>query len=116
MSPLYDPPWPAGRQPRRRFEGAWNGRTVSRSSWRGPWRMRMGTEDGHGTKGMTREQQIRRRLREWVVQKSGKIGPEDLADDTPFLEQRILSSLQIPDLILFIEEVSGRSIDVERLR
>lgn len=65
---------------------------------------------------MTGEPEIRRRLTEWIVRKSGKVRAEEVAGDTPIIERRIITSLQIPDLILFIEELSGREIDPARLR
>jgi acyl carrier protein len=65
---------------------------------------------------MKNETDIRQDLREWISQKSGKMRPEDISDDTPIIEQRIIKSLQIPDLILYIEEHTGRPIDVEQLK
>lgn len=59
---------------------------------------------------------VRERLREWVVARSGRIRAEDLRDDTPILEQRIITSLQIPELMLLIEELSGRPVDASRLK
>jgi len=65
---------------------------------------------------MMTEAEIRQKLREWVVRQSGKIRPEELADDTAIIEKRIIKSVRIPDLILFIEEHSGRTIDVGQLK
>ncbi len=65
---------------------------------------------------MRSEVEVRRALREWIARKSGKVAPDELADDTPILEQRILSSLQVMDLLLYVEDLSGRPIDVNRLR
>ena len=65
---------------------------------------------------MKTETEIRQALREWVLAKNGKIRPEDLDDETPIIERRIISSPQIMDLILFIERLSARPIDVERLK
>ena len=62
------------------------------------------------------EVEVRAAIRDWVVRTSGKVRPEDVADDTPILERRIVKSLDIMDLILFLEELSGRPIDVEKLR
>ena len=58
----------------------------------------------------------RARLHEWVIAKSGRIAASDLADDTPILERRVVTSLQIMDLILFIERLRGLSIDVRRIK
>ncbi len=60
--------------------------------------------------------EIRRALRDWVIRTNGKIEPEELDDETPIIEQRIVSSLQIMDLILFLEKLSGKPIEVEKLK
>lgn len=57
----------------------------------------------------------RQALREWLAQTNGKIRAEDLWDDTLLIQQRIITSLQVMDLIDLLEELTGRSIDVERL-
>jgi acyl carrier protein len=62
------------------------------------------------------ETEVRAALREWVVRTNGKVSPADVADDTPILERRIVRSLDIMDLILFLEEMGGRPIDVEKLK
>lgn len=65
---------------------------------------------------MKDEAAVRRQIREWVVRKSGKVTPGELTDDTAILERRLITSLQVMDLILFIEELSGASIDVSQLK
>lgn len=65
---------------------------------------------------MNAETSIRRALRDWVIKNSGRIKPEALTDDTPIIEQRIISSLQVMDLILFVEKLTGKPIDVEHLK
>ena len=65
---------------------------------------------------MKAEAEIRQALREWVIKTSGKIKPEELTDETPIIEQRIISSLQIMDLILFLEQQTGQPIDVTQLK
>jgi acyl carrier protein len=62
------------------------------------------------------ETEIRTALRAWIVKTSGKAQPADVADDTPILERRIVKSLDIMDLILFLEELRGAPIDVEKLQ
>jgi acyl carrier protein len=62
------------------------------------------------------EAAVKQRLRQFVVERSGKVRPDEVADDTPILERRILSSLQVLDLILVIEELSGRALDASRLK
>lgn len=58
----------------------------------------------------------RHALRAWIVERNGDIRPEEIADDTPILERRIVSSLQLMDLILYVEQLSGRPIDPAWLR
>ncbi len=62
------------------------------------------------------EQEVKLSLRKWIIEKNGKIQSEDLKPDTPIIEQRIISSLQIMDLILFLEKLRGNAIDVENLK
>ena len=65
---------------------------------------------------MKTEIEIRQSLREWIAKTNGKIRAEDLNDDTPIIERRIISSLQLTDLILMLEKLSDNLIDVEMLK
>jgi acyl carrier protein len=51
-------------------------------------------------------------LHQWVIEQNGRVSPEEITYDTPLLEQRIITSLHIMELILFIERLRGASIDV----
>jgi acyl carrier protein len=62
------------------------------------------------------EQETREKLRQWIAKKNGKLAASDLKDDAPLIASRILSSVQLMDLILFIEDLSGREIDVDDLK
>ena len=64
---------------------------------------------------MKTEAEIRQALREWVTKAGGQTRPDELLDDTPLIESRIISSLQVMDLLLFIERLSGLSIDTGEL-
>ncbi|HUQ04063.1 MAG TPA: hypothetical protein VM261_16305 [Kofleriaceae bacterium] len=55
------------------------------------------------------------RLRAWVVTNGRTIEGVELTDETPLLEKRILSSLQIADLLLFLEELRGEPVELEGL-
>jgi acyl carrier protein len=65
---------------------------------------------------MRAEEEIRQSLRDWIVKRNGKIKPEDLNDQTAIIEQRIISSLQVMDLIFFLEQLSGKPIEVDDLK
>ena len=55
------------------------------------------------------------RLRAWILEHGKRIDAADLHDDTPLLERRILTSLQLADLLLFLEELRDAPVDLERL-
>ena len=59
---------------------------------------------------------MREAIRSWIVSTSGRIDPGALGDDTPIFSRAVLESVHVMELILLIEELSGRPIDVERLR
>ncbi len=65
---------------------------------------------------MSTAEEFKQTLREWVAKTSGKVSAEELDDDTPIIEQRIITSLQTMDLILYLEELTGNAIDVEKLK
>ncbi len=53
------------------------------------------------------------RLRTWILEHGKRIDAADLHDDTPLLERRILTSLQLADLLLFLEELRDAPVDLE---
>ena len=57
----------------------------------------------------------REKLREFVLD-STESAIADLTDQTHLFENGILKSIQVMDLILFVEEISGQEIDVEGLK
>jgi acyl carrier protein len=63
------------------------------------------------------EETVKSALKDWIAKKSGgKIALADLKDDTPIIEQRIISSLQVMDLILHLERLRGKPVEVESLK
>jgi len=65
---------------------------------------------------VSEEARVREAIRSWVVSTSGRVDPGALDDDTPIFSKAVLESVHVMDLILLIEELSGRPIDVEKLR
>jgi hypothetical protein len=55
------------------------------------------------------------RLRAWILEHGKRIDAAELRDDTPLLERRILTSLQLADLLLFLEELRGAPVELEGL-
>jgi acyl carrier protein len=65
---------------------------------------------------MKTEEEIRQSLRDWIIKTNGKIRAEELNDETPIIEYRIISSLQVMDLIIFLERLSNKTVEVEDLK
>lgn len=65
---------------------------------------------------MNTESNIRDALRQWIATTSGNTAAESLSDDTPLFRSGILKSIQVSDLILYIEELADRAVDVEQLK
>lgn len=59
------------------------------------------------------EQEIRARLREWVLAHSKTGGGEGFSDQTPLLQTGMLSSLDIVEFVLFIEELRGEDVETD---
>lgn len=60
------------------------------------------------------ESEVRRQLRDWIVDRA-KEKPDALSDDTPIMANGILSSLDVVELILFIERIRGDEVDTDAL-
>lgn len=61
------------------------------------------------------EGEIRRSLREWLSRASKGTPPPEVRDDTLLMEQRVISSLQLAELLLYLEQLRGRPIEIEDL-
>src|SRR5690606_23594847 len=59
------------------------------------------------------EQAIRGRIREWIVAHSKTARAGELTDQTPLLESGLITSLDIVELVLFIEELRGSEIETD---
>jgi len=54
-------------------------------------------------------------VRQWILARHPGYEPTRLTDDTPLIEERLLTSIQVMDLLLYLEEVTGAPVDVTRL-
>lgn len=61
------------------------------------------------------EAEARRALRAWVRDRSSG-AVDEFDDQTPLIASRLLTSLQITDLLLFVEEARGAPLDPASLR
>lgn len=58
----------------------------------------------------------REALRRWVLERNPGLDPEAVSFRTPLIEQRYLTSLQVADLLGFLERLRGEPVDVAALR
>jgi acyl carrier protein len=61
------------------------------------------------------ESTIRKNLKRWILEHSKAQVSADLTDDTPILEQGILSSLDIVEFVLYIESLRGEEVDTDAI-
>lgn len=64
---------------------------------------------------MRSEAEIRGALRQWILTRAQAGSDRVLHDDTPILEPGLLSSLDVVELILFIESLRGAEVEVDRI-
>ncbi|MGI8758358.1 MAG: hypothetical protein ACR2K0_03545 [Acidimicrobiales bacterium] len=62
------------------------------------------------------EAEVRHALRAWVRRRSTVEVPETFDDHTPLITTRYLTSIQVADLLLYVEELRGESLDPGSLR
>ncbi len=62
------------------------------------------------------ELEVRRALRDWVRNHATVGVPETFDDHTPLITTRYLTSLQVADLLLYVEELRGECLDPGSLR
>ncbi len=65
---------------------------------------------------MPSEPQASEAVRAWVRSKARSPAPELIRDTTPLFEERYLTSLHVPDLLLLLERLRGEPIDATKLR
>ena len=60
------------------------------------------------------ESEIRSQLRDWIAEHSkSKVTADAVTDQTPLLDTGLLSSLDIVEFVLFIEELRGDEVDTD---
>lgn len=62
------------------------------------------------------EAQVKAKLRNWIVNRAKTSPGPDFSDQTLILEERILSSLDVAEFVLYIESLLGEEVDVESLQ
>jgi acyl carrier protein len=59
---------------------------------------------------------VHARVRRWILDQHPGHDDAQLTDATPLIEARLLTSLQVMDLVLLLEDLTGRPVDVTRLK
>jgi acyl carrier protein len=54
-------------------------------------------------------------LRQWIVEHARGGDPGSMDDTTPILDSGILSSLDVVELVIFIESLRGEEVDVDSI-
>jgi acyl carrier protein len=62
------------------------------------------------------EAEIRAALRQWILTRAQAEPGRELRDDSPILEPGLLSSLDVVELVLFIESLLGAEVDPELIQ
>jgi hypothetical protein len=57
----------------------------------------------------------RQALRAFLAEASQGVPPAEIRGDTPLVESGLLSSLSVADLLLLLEELRGRPLDLRAL-
>jgi acyl carrier protein len=65
---------------------------------------------------MKTEEEFKTELKNWVLQKSTKVTAEELTYSTPLIDTRIISSMQVMELILFLEKLKGSRLNMKNIK
>lgn len=59
---------------------------------------------------------IRQTLRQWIVEKRKLVDPAQIANDTALLDGGFLRSIDVADLLIFIEFLRERPVDITDMK
>lgn len=65
---------------------------------------------------MKTREEIKNEIFNFVLKVNKKITRSDLDGQTPLLEKRVINSLQVMELLLLIEKLTGKPIDVRSIK
>ena len=55
-------------------------------------------------------------IKAWMAERNCSIEAADIGDDTRIIEQKVITSMQIMDLILFIESLRGKPVEPAQIK
>jgi len=65
---------------------------------------------------MSKEREIKQDLKAWIAKRSKHCDIDSIMDDTLILEKRIITSVQIMDLILYLENLTSKAVNIEQVQ
>ena len=65
---------------------------------------------------MRNEQEIKQVLKEWIAKKSKNCDINSITGDTQILDKRIITSVQIMDLILYLENLTNKPVNIDQVQ
>jgi len=65
---------------------------------------------------MNYEQEIKQSLKQWIAKTSQTCDIDAMTDDTMILEQRIITSVQIMDFILYLESLTNKPVNIDQVQ
>lgn len=65
---------------------------------------------------MKTKSEIKADLKAWISRTHGNVTQQAIGDDTPIFRDGLLKSVQVPELILYIEELAQRPVDIEKIQ
>jgi acyl carrier protein len=58
---------------------------------------------------------IKNEIKNWILTKNQSVKSEELLEDTKILENKLISSLQVMELIVFLGKLNGAPVSVEKI-
>lgn len=55
-------------------------------------------------------------IKNWILDMNNSLKSEDVSYDTPILEKKLISSLQVMDLILYLEKLKKGAISLDNMK
>lgn len=65
---------------------------------------------------MKSRDEIKNEIFDFILKVNKKITRDQLDGQTPLLEKRVINSLQVMDLLLLIEKMTGKPVDVRSIK
>lgn len=65
---------------------------------------------------MKSREEIKNEIFDFILKVNKKITRDQLDGQTPLLEKRVINSLQVMDLLLLIEKMTGKPVDVRSIK